>query len=133
MLSRDVTQSQQTQQALRAGEDTYRALFRNVSVPLLVYRSDRSVMRVNTAFGRVFGYDQARLTSLDEYGNVLVYPDRLAIQVLLTWTSTTCKRTPGLCFEPMLVRIRARTDVIARCAWSKVGIGEVLRLAVLAC
>ena len=131
MLSRDVTQSQQTQQALRAGEDTYRALFEASPVPLLVYRSDRSVMRVNTAFGRVFGYDQAELTSLDEWQR-LVYPDpAYRDQVLLTWTEHNLQaHAKGTAFEPMLVRIRAKDGRDRQVRVSKVGIGE-LRLAVL--
>lgn len=131
VLSRDVTQGQLTQQALREGEDTYRALFESSPVPLLVYRSDRSVMRVNTAFVRVFGYKQADLTSLDEWQR-LVYPDPVyRNQVLRTWTEHNQQaHVAGAAFEPMLVRIRAKDGRDRLVRVSKVGIGE-LRLAVL--
>ncbi len=131
VLSRDVTHSHAAQLRLQRSEDTYRALFESSPVPLLVYRADRSVMQLNAAFERLFGYALADLPTLDAWQQ-LAYPDAAyRDQVVHIWEAHNAQaHAQGLPFEPMVVRIRAKNGSLHHVRVSKVTIGS-LRLAVL--
>lgn len=82
-MARDISERMQMQEALRRSEERYRHIVEHAIEGIFQYASDGSLLSVNPAFARMFGFDSSR-QMLDEVHNITeqlyVHPeDRLRV------------------------------------------------------
>ena len=106
VLSRDITPRTDAQAALKASEETYRAIFEASPVPYMLYDAQQRILQVNAALVNCFGYDLHDLPDLDAWRNQ-VYPDPKYREWAITqWREHLNKfRHDGIPFEPLTLQI----------------------------
>ncbi len=109
MLSRDITQRHDAQAALRASEETYRAMFEASPVPYMLCDRDQNIRQVNHAFEQCFGYQLHDIPSLEAWRNQ-AYPDaEYRAWVLANWGAQMARyQHDGTRFEPVPLQVRAK-------------------------
>lgn len=109
VLSRDITQRHDAQAALRASEETYRAMFEASPVPYMLCDRDQNIRQVNHAFEQCFGYQLHDIPSLEAWRNQ-AYPDaEYRAWVLANWGAQMARyQHDGTRFEPVPLRVCAK-------------------------
>ncbi len=75
-ISRDIQERKEAEEAVRAREALFRGAFEDTNVPMVITSMDNRFVRVNAAFGRLFGYPAAEMvgrTMMD-----VTHPDDVA-------------------------------------------------------
>ena len=73
ITSRDITEQESVQEALRASEELFRATFENAAVGIAHVAHDGQLLRINQQFSRMVGYSVAELL-LNKYPKI-THPD----------------------------------------------------------
>ena len=76
LIFRDVTERYAAEEALRASEALFRGAFEDTNVPMVITNLDNQFVRVNAAFGRLFGYAPAEMIGMTLAD--ITHPDDLA-------------------------------------------------------
>ena len=76
ITSRDITEQESVQEALRASEELFRATFENAAVGIAHVAHDGQLLRINQQFSRMVGYSVAEL--LLNKDQKITHPDDLA-------------------------------------------------------
>ncbi len=105
----DITERKESEIALQASAEQYRALFDSSPVPLALNDAAQNVVRLNAAFEKTFGYTQADIPTLADWW-LKAYPDpeyrRLTAEA---WQERLARAArDGTNFEDLEVTVRCR-------------------------